>query len=231
MSEHEVVEHEEWVEKRKDLLKEEKEFTRLRDELSRHRRDLPWEPVENDYVFIGPNGEETLADLFEGRSQLVVYHFMFGPDDDAGCKSCSFWVDNFDPNVVHLNARDVSLVAISRAPFEKLAAYRKRMGWSFKWLSSSENDFNFDYGVSFSAAEEQSPVYNYGSLSPGGPEREGMSVFYRDERGGVFHTYSSYARGIDLLNTAYNYLDLVPKGRDEDGRSQFWLRRHDEYVA
>ena len=231
MSEHEVVEHEEWVEKRKDLLKREKEFTRLRDELSRHRRDLPWEPVENDYVFIGPNGEETLADLFEARSQLVVYHFMFGPDDDVGCKSCSFWADSFDPNVVHLNARDVSFVAISRAPFDKLAAYRKRMGWSFKWLSSSENDFNFDYGVSFSAAEKKSPVYNYGSLSPGGPEREGMSVFYRDEQNSVFHAYSSYARGIDLLNTAYNYLDLVPKGRDEDGRSQFWVRRHDEYVA
>ena len=231
MSEHEVVEHEEWVEKRKDLLKKEKEFTRFRDELGRQRRELPWEPVENDYVFIGPNGQETLADLFEGRSQLVVYHFMFGPDDDVGCKSCSFWADNFDPNVVHLNARDVSFVAISRAPFDKLAAYRKRMGWSFKWLSSSENEFNFDYGVSFSAVEEQSPVYNYGSLNPGGPEREGMSVFYRDEHGGVFHTYSSYARGIDLLNTAYNYLDLVPKGRDEDGRSQFWVRRHDEYVA
>ena len=231
MSEHEVVEHEEWVEKRKDLLKREKEFTRLRDELSRHRRDLPWEPVENDYVFVGPNGEETLADLFEGRSQLVVYHFMFGPDDDAGCKSCSFWADSFEPNVVHLNARDVSFVAVSRAPFDKLAAYRKRMGWSFKWLSSSENDFNFDYGASFSPAEEKSPVYNYGSLSPGGPEREGLSVFYRDEQGSVFHTYSSYARGIDLLNTAYNYLDLVPKGRDEDGRSQFWVRRHDEYVA
>jgi len=231
LSEHEVVEHEEWVEKRKDLLKREKEFTRLRDELSRHRRDLPWEPVENDYVFVGPNGEETLADLFEGRSQLVVYHFMFGPDDDAGCKSCSFWADSFEPNVVHLNARDVSFVAISRAPFDKLAAYRKRMGWSFKWLSSSENDFNFDYGASFSPAEEKSPVYNYGSLSPGGPEREGLSVFYRDEQGSVFHTYSSYARGIDLLNTAYNYLDLVPKGRDEDGRSQFWVRRRDEYVA
>jgi len=231
LSEHEVVEHEEWVEKRKDLLKREKEFTRLRDELSRHRRDLPWEPVENDYVFVGPNGEETLADLFEGRSQLVVYHFMFGPDDDAGCKSCSFWADSFEPNVVHLNARDVSFVAVSRAPFDKLAAYRKRMGWSFKWLSSSENDFNFDYGASFSPAEEKSPVYNYGSLSPGGPEREGLSVFYRDEQGSVFHTYSSYARGIDLLNTAYNYLDLVPKGRDEDGRSQFWVRRRDEYVA
>jgi len=231
LSEHEVVEHEEWVEKRKDLLKREKEFTRLRDELSRHRRDLPWEPVENDYVFVGPNGEETLADLFEGRSQLVVYHFMFGPDDDVGCKSCSFWADSFEPNVVHLNARDVSFVAVSRAPFDKLAAYRKRMGWSFKWLSSSENDFNFDYGASFSPAEEKSPVYNYGSLSPGGPEREGLSVFYRDEQGSVFHTYSSYARGIDLLNTAYNYLDLVPKGRDEDGRSQFWVRRRDEYVA
>ena len=154
---------------------------------------------------------------------------MFGPDDDAGCKSCSFWADNFDPNVVHLEARDVTFIAVSRAPFDKLAAYRKRMGWGFKWVSSSETDFNFDYGVSFAPEDQSSPVYNYGQ-TPGIADREGMSVFFRDENGDVFHTYSSYARGIDLLNTAYNYLDLVPKGRDEGDSGQSWVRRRDEYT-
>jgi len=229
LSEHEVVQHDEWVEARTALLAKEKEFTRLRDELSEERRALPWERVEKEYVFDTPHGKRTLAELFEGRSQLVVYHFMFGPDDDAGCKSCSFWADNFNPNVVHMNARDVSFVAISRAPLAKLLPYKERMAWSFTWVSSAENDFNFDYGVSFAPEDQASPVYNYGGLSPSGPEREGMSVFFRDESGDVFHTYSAYARGIDLLNTAYNYLDLVPKGRDENGRSQFWVRRHDEY--
>jgi predicted dithiol-disulfide oxidoreductase (DUF899 family) len=229
LSEHEIVGHGEWIEARTRLLAKEKEFTRLRDELSRARRDLPWERIEKEYVFEGPQGKQTLAELFEDRSQLVVYHFMFGPEDDVGCKSCSFWADNFDPNVVHLNARDVTFVAVSRAPFAKLAPYKERMGWSFKWVSSSETDFNFDYGVSFASADQARPVYNYGSLSPGIAEREGMSVFFEDETGNVFHTYSAYARGIDLLNAAYNYLDLVPKGRDENGRGQFWVRRHDEY--
>ena len=229
MGEHEIVEHGEWIEARTRLLAREKEFTRMRDELGRERRELPWERVEKEYVFEGPRGKQTLAELFEDRSQLVVYHFMFGPEDDVGCKSCSFWADNFDPNVVHLNARDVTFVAVSRAPLAKLAPYRERMGWSFKWVSSAETDFNFDYGVSFASADQASPVYNYGSLSPGIPEREGMSVFFKDETGNVFHTYSAYARGIDLLNAAYNYLDLVPKGRDENGRGQFWVRRHHEY--
>ena len=230
MSEHEIVGHDDWVEARKALLTKEKEFTRLRDELSRQRRELPWELVEKAYEFEGPEGQQSLAELFDGRTQLVVYHFMFDPDDDVGCKSCSFWADNFDPNVVHLNARNVSFVAVSRAPLDKLAAYKERMGWSFNWVSSAETDFNFDYGVSFAPAEHTSPVYNYGSLSPGISEREGMSVFIKDESGNVFHTYSAYARGIDLLNAAYNYLDLVPKGRDEGDRSQFWVRRHDEYA-
>ncbi|HUK95092.1 MAG TPA: DUF899 domain-containing protein [Gaiellaceae bacterium] len=229
MSGHRIVEHEEWVEARRALLAREKEFTRVRDELGRQRRELPWERVENEYVFDGEDGEVTLADLFLGRSQLVVYHFMFGPDDDAGCKSCSFWADSFNPNVIHLNARDVSFVAISRAPLEKLLAYRERMGWSFEWVSSAGSDFNFDYGVSFTPDDRSSPVYNYGSLSPGIQDREGMSVFFQDEDGEVFHTYSSYARGIDLLNTAYNYLDLVPKGRNEGDRGQSWVRRRDEY--
>ena len=229
MNEHEIVQHEEWIERRRELLAKEKEFTRLRDELSRERRKLPWERVEKEYVFVGPDGEETLAELFAGRSQLVVYHFMFGPDDDVGCKSCSFWADSFDANVVHLGARDTTFVAVSRGPYEKLTSYKKRMGWGFKWVSSSKSDFNFDYGVSFAPADEERSVYNYGSLRPRGAEREGMSVFFTDAQGGVFHTYSSYARGIDLLNTTYNYLDLVPKGRDEGGRSQSWVQRRDEY--
>jgi predicted dithiol-disulfide oxidoreductase (DUF899 family) len=225
-----VVAHEDWLAERKAFLVKEKEFTRMRDEVSRARRELPWERVEKEYVFEGAAGKRTLPELFDGRSQLVVYHFMFGPDWEEGCKSCSFWADNFDPNVVHLKARDVTMVAISRAPYEKLAAYEKRMGWSFDWFSSGETDFNFDFGVSFAPDQEMEGVYNYGSLPPRNDEREGISVFFKDAEGSVFHTYSTYARGIDLLNTAYNYLDLVPKGRDEEGRAQSWVRRHDEYV-
>jgi predicted dithiol-disulfide oxidoreductase (DUF899 family) len=231
LTEHQnVVAHDEWIEARKALLVEEKEFTRLRDELSRRRRDLPWEAIGKEYVFDGPNGRQTLAELFDGRSQLIVYHFMFEPDWDEGCPHCSFWADSFDPNVVHLSARDVTMIAVSRAPFAKLAPYKERMGWSFHWVSSFENDFNFDYGASFTPEQQANAVYNYGTQSPGHPEREGVSVFSKDGSGGVFHTYSAYARGIDLLNTAYNYLDLVPKGRDEEGRPpQYWVRRHDEY--
>ena len=223
-----VVGHDEWLAAREELLGKEKEFTRARDELTKQRQALPWEAVEKEYVFAGPNGKETLADLFEGRSQLVVYHFMFGPEDDAGCKSCSFWADNFNPNVIHLNARDVSFAAVSRAPIEALEAYRQRMGWDFRWVSSGGTDFNFDYGVSFAPDQQDQKIYNYGSLAPNIADREGMSVFAKDD-GAIFHTYSAYARGIDLLNTAYNYLDLVPKGRDEGERGQHWVRRHDEY--
>jgi predicted dithiol-disulfide oxidoreductase (DUF899 family) len=223
-----AVSHDEWLEARKQLLGAEKEFTRARDELTRQRQALPWEPVEKDYVFDGPNGEETLADLFDGQSQLVVYHFMFAPEDDAGCKSCSFWADNFNPNVVHLNARDVSFAAVSRAPIEKLEAYRRRMGWDFHWVSSGKTEFNFDYGVSFTPEQQDELLYNYGTLAPRIADREGLSVFARDD-GRIFHTYSAYGRGIDLVNTAYNYLDLVPRGRDEGDRGQAWVRRHDEY--
>jgi predicted dithiol-disulfide oxidoreductase (DUF899 family) len=220
-----VVEHDEWLAERTELLAKEKELSRLRDDLARQRRELPWERVDKDYIFTGADGQRTLSDLFDGRSQLVVYHFMFEPAWDAGCKSCSFWADNFDPNVVHLRARDVALVAVSIAPYAKLAAYRGRMGWSFPWYSSAGSEFNADYGVSFT---DEAP-YNYGSQTVSNMEREGVSVFAQDPAGAVFHTYSTYARGIDLLNTAYNYLDLVPKGRDEDGRPQSWVRRHDEY--
>ena len=223
-----AVAHDDWVAARKELLAKEKEFTRARDELTRRRQALPWEAVEKEYVFEGPNGEETLAELFDGRSQLLVYHFMFPPEDDVGCKSCSFWADNFNPNVIHLNARDVSFAAVSRAPFEKLEAYRERMGWDFHWVSSGGTDFNFDYGVSFAPNQQEEDVYNYGSLAPRIADREGLSVFVREGEQ-IFHTYSAYARGIDLVNTAYNYLDLVPKGRDEGDRGQYWVRRHDEY--
>jgi predicted dithiol-disulfide oxidoreductase (DUF899 family) len=223
-----VVGHDEWVEAREELLAKEKAFTRTRDELTKQRQALPAEAVAKEYAFDGSNGKETLADLFDGRSQLIVYHFMFAPEDDVGCKSCSFWADNFNPNVIHLNTRDVSFAAVSRAPFEKLEAYRRRMGWDFHWVSSGETVFNFDYGASFTPEQLEDEIYNYGSLAPRIADREGLSVFARDD-GQIFHTYSSYARGIDLVNTAYNYLDLVPKGRGEGDRGQSWVRRHDEY--
>jgi len=229
VTDHAVVSHEDWLAARSAFLREEKEFTRRRDELSRRRRGLPWEAVEKEYAFDTPSGTRTLAELFDGRSQLVTYHFMFAPDDDP-CPHCSFWADNFDPNVVHLNARDVTLVAVSRAPLSQIEPYRERMGWSFTWVSSGNSDFTYDFRASFSQDELDQPVFNYGTLAPGRPDREGASVFVKDEDGRVFHTYSTYGRGIDMLNTAYHYLDLVPKGRDEEGRPpQFWVRRHDEY--
>ncbi|HSP07907.1 MAG TPA: thioredoxin family protein, partial [Acidobacteriota bacterium] len=217
--EHAVVPHSDWIAARKELLLKEKEFTRSRDALSRQRRDLPWEKVEKQYVFDGPNGKETLADLFGRKSQLIVYHFMFAPDWDQGCPHCSFWADNFNDILVHLKQRDVAMVAISRAPLEKLEAFKKHMGWSFPWLSSLRNDFNYDYHVSFTPEDLKSgeAFYNYTKGQKAATDREGVSVFYKDESGAVYHTYSSYARGIDVLNTAYNYLDLAPKGRDEEG--------------
>ena len=235
LNNHPVVSREEWLSSRMALLAKEKEFTRLRDELCRERRELPWVKVSKPYVFDGPNGKETLAELFENRSQLVVYHFMFNPEWDEGCPHCSFWADNFNPNGVHLNQRDVTLVAISRAPLAKLDAFKKRMGWSFKWVSSLHNDFNYDYHVSFTPEQIQSKavLYNYANRNIAMADREGASIFYRDPGGSVFHTYSCYSRGIDMLNTAYHYLDLVPKGRDEDGLkfTQAWVRHHDRYGA
>jgi len=229
-----VVGREEWLEARRALLLEEKDFTHARDALSRRRRELPWERIEKEYVFEGPEGPKTLAELFDGRSQLVVYHFMFNPDDDwdQACRHCSFWADNFDPVIVHLNARDVTMVAVSRAQIDKIERYKRRMGWSFTWLSSYGSDFNYDFGVAFAPDDFERPVYNVGTIAPGMPDREGVSVFVKDESGAIFRTYSAYARGIDMLNTAYHYLDLVPGGRDEDGDGkypQYWLRRHDEY--
>lgn len=233
MEKHAVVPHDEWIEARKELLAEEKDFTRLRDRLSQQRRDLPWERVEKDYAFEGPSGTLTLPDLFAGKSQLIVYHFMFGPDDEEGCPHCSFWADNFNGIPVHLNQRDVSFVAISRAPLAKLEAFKKRMGWSFPWLSSGGTDFNYDFDVSFTPDERDrgDAYYNYRKGDPGMPDREGISVFYRDQNGDIYHTYSAFARGIDMVNGAYHFLDLAPRGRDEAGHDnpQYWVRHHDKY--
>jgi predicted dithiol-disulfide oxidoreductase (DUF899 family) len=232
---HRIVSRNDWIDARRAFLAKEKEFTKLRDELSRARRDLPWERVEKAYVFDGPDGRESLADLFDGTSQLIVYHFMFAPDWEEGCKSCSFWADNFERLPVHLKHRDTAMVAISRAPLTKLDAYRKRMGWTFKWVSSGGNDFNFDYHVSFAKGQEARALsdYNFGASSSdkryAGEEFPGISVFYKDAAGKIFHTYSCFARGIDMMNNAYHYLDLTPKGRDEGDGIMAWLRRNDEY--
>jgi predicted dithiol-disulfide oxidoreductase (DUF899 family) len=226
-----VVPESEWVEARARFLAKEKEFTRLRDALSKERRELPWLAVTKPYVFEGPHGKATLPDLFDGRSQLVVYHFMFDPSWDAGCPICSFWADNFDGVVRHLAHRDVTMVAVSLAPYAKLAAYERRMGWNFRWFSSASSDFNYDFHVSFTSEElaAKKADYNFTTQDPRRSQREGISVLYKDAAGGVFRTYSTFARGLDLMNTAYNYLDLVPKGRDEGGRGPSWVRRHDEY--
>jgi len=228
---HKVVTHDKWMAARKKLLAKEKQLTRLADKLSKERRALPWEAITKAYSFETANGRETLAQLFDGRSQLVVYHFMFGPDWDAGCPHCSRWADNFNGIVVHLNQRDVTMVAVSRAPYPKLAAYRERMGWSFKWLSSFGSDFNFDFNVSFTPEEMKNKkgFYNFKLQNPDADEREGVSVFAKDAKGRVYRSYSTFARGIEALNLDYKYLDVVPKGRDEAGRGPFWVRRHDEY--
>ena len=229
---HQIVPHDAWISARQELLAKEKEFTRRRDEISQLRRDLPWERVDKEYAFEGSGGRKSLSELFDGKHQLAVYHFMFDPDWDVGCKSCSFWADNFNGIPAHLRARDVSLVAISRAPLDKLEAYKKRMGWSFPWYSSLNTDFNRDYGVTFTPEEIDRDLgyYNYVMQSPPDTEGPGLSVFYRDDKGTIYHTYSAYGRGIDLVNGAYNWLDLVPKGRDESEGIQGWLRRHDEYA-
>jgi len=232
MENHKVVSHQEWLDARRQLLAEEKELTRLRDGLSQRRRDLPWEPVDQDYVFEGPGGRETLAQLFDGKHQLAVYHFMLAPDWEEGCKSCSFWADNFNGIDAHLRQRDVSFVAISRAPLPRIEAFKKRMGWSFKWVSSFGSDFNYDHHVSFRPDKSATgaDVYNYAPRKMAMEELPGASVFYKGDDGTIFHTYSCYARGLDMLNSAYHWLDLVPKGRDESGPHKMsWVRLHDEY--
>jgi predicted dithiol-disulfide oxidoreductase (DUF899 family) len=231
MAKPKVVSQKEWLAARKALLVKEKKFTRLRDQLSQERRQLPRVKVDKEYVFDGPKGKETLSELFDGRSQLIVYHFMFDPRWEAGCPHCSHVADSFNGIIRHLNQRDVTMVAVSQAPFGKLAAYKQRMGWNFKWVSSSETDFNLDYQVSFTPEElaKKKALYNFTLQNPDSPQREGVSVFYKDPTGRVFHTYSTYARGIDMFMVDYHYLDLVPKGRDEGKRGPFWVRRHDEY--
>jgi predicted dithiol-disulfide oxidoreductase (DUF899 family) len=228
-----IASKQDWTAARVAFLEKEKAFTRARDELSAARRALPWEKVETSYVFDGADGKVSLGDLFRGRSQLIVYHFMFGPDWEAGCKSCSFWADNFERIVIHLNARDTNLVAIARAPYPRLAAYRERMGWTFEWVSSFGNSFNHDFAVSFTPEDlaKGANTYNFGTQKFGIDEAPGISVF-ASENGAVYHTYSTYARGLDMLNGAYHLLDIVPKGRDESETGNMgWLRRHDEYKA
>jgi len=234
MKNHEVVPHDEWVEARKAFLAKEKQFTRLRDELSKERRQLPWEKVEKEYMFESPDGQKTLSDLFNGRSQLIVYHFMYGPGWEEGCKSCSFLADHFNPAVVHLAHRDVTMVAVSKASLEEFEPFKTRMGWTFTWVSSSANDFNRDFNVSFSQDEVDNgnAYYNYKHQGFPSTEAPGASVFYKDEAGDIYHTYSVYQRGLDMFITAYHYLDLVPKGRDEEQLSftMDWLRLHDAYA-
>jgi predicted dithiol-disulfide oxidoreductase (DUF899 family) len=230
-----VVPPAEWLAARTELLKKEKEFTQLRDELSRQRRELPWEKVEKNYVFEGPNGKETLSDLFGGRSQLMVYHFMFGPEWKEGCQSCSMEADHIDGVLPHLAARDVRLIVVSRAPWVQIQAFQKRMGWGFHWVSSYGNDFNYDYNVSFTKEEvaKGEMEYNYTKQKFPSDEGPGASAFFKDAAGTVFHTYSTYGRGLDMLLGVYNWLDLAPKGRDEQGLAftMAWVRHHDKYEA
>jgi predicted dithiol-disulfide oxidoreductase (DUF899 family) len=233
MEPHKVVPQDEWIAARKAHLAEEKAFTKARDALSKKRRELPWVKVDKNYVFDTPDGKQSLADLFGGRSQLIIYHFMLGPGWEAGCPSCSYLADHFDGTVLHLAQRDVTFVVVSRAPLPEIQKYQSRMGWKFKWVSSSGSDFNHDYQVSESPDEKASgkAMYNYEVTEFPSEERPGASVFYKNEASEVFHTYSSYGRGLDMLVGTYHLLDLAPKGRDEEGLkfSMAWVRRHDEY--
>ena len=234
MTDHPIATHDEWLEARLELLTAEKEHTRLGDDLARRRRDLPWVRVDADYVFDTADGEATLADLFDGRSQLVVYHFMYGPTWDEGCPSCSSVADGFDETYLHLVNHDVAFTAVSRAPLPKLLAYRERMGWSFPWASSGRSDFNVDFGASFTEESvARGQTYNFRALEgwqldPANLpfEGPGMSAFVLDD-GVVYHTYSAYARGLDAMWTMWQWLDRAPLGRNEGDMA--WFRRHDQY--
>jgi predicted dithiol-disulfide oxidoreductase (DUF899 family) len=231
-----VVSQAEWLAARKELLAKEKELTHMRDDIARRRRELPCVKIEKDYMFEGPNGKVKLADLFGGKSQLIVYHFMFGPDWQEGCPSCSFNMDHTDPALVHLSQRDVAFAVISRAPSPKIEAFKKRMGWRFPWVSSFGSDFNYDFHVSFSKEEKDKNdgkvYYNYQMMEFPSDEGPGFSAFYKDANGDVFHTYSAFARGSETTMNTYNYLDFAPKGRDEDGLpfTMAWVRHHDRYA-
>ncbi len=227
-----VVSPDKWLTARREFLREEKEFSKLRDRLAARRRELPWVKVDRPYVFESPQGPLSLAELFEARSQLIVYHFMLAPGWEEGCPGCSYVSDHFDGALPHVNARDVSFTAVSTAPLAEIERFRARMGWKFNWVSSHGTSFNRDFGVSFTPEEVErgEADYNFGRREIGSSEMPGLSVFARDANGGVFRTYSTYSRGLDLLIGAYNLLDLVPKGRDEDPEAPMkWVRHHDRY--
>jgi len=230
---HPVVSKSEWLKAYTDFLVKEKEATRLNDELSRQRRELPWTRVQKHYVFDGPGGRVSLTDLFNGRSQLATYHFMFGPDWAEGCPGCSYVTDHLDGAMEHLGARDVTLVLVSRGPLDKLLAFKKRMGWRLPWVSSGGCDFNRDFGVSFTKAEVESgaKTYNFGTTAPHGEENPGLSFFYKGTDGVILHTYSTFGRGLEAVLGTYAILDRAPKGRDEAGlpMPMAWIRHHDKY--
>jgi predicted dithiol-disulfide oxidoreductase (DUF899 family) len=232
MTTHVTVTREKWLEARLDLLAAEKYLMRRSDDVARLRQRLPWVPVDKAYVFDGPDGRQTLADLFDGRHQLLVQHFMLKPGTEVGCKGCSYMADHVDGMTVHLAHRDVTFVAISRAPLTEIERFRRRMGWQFKWVSSYGTDFNYDFGVSFTPEEVAKGRinYNYGTWPHTGDEWPGVSAFYKDDAGDVFHTYSTYGRGVEVMMGTYRMLDLVPKGRDEQvGHNMAWVRHHDRY--
>jgi predicted dithiol-disulfide oxidoreductase (DUF899 family) len=233
MTTHVIATRDQWLDARRDLLAAEKDLTHRSDEVARLRRLMPWFPVTKNYVFEGPDGHVTLSELFDGRSQLIVQHFMLGPGWEQGCKSCSYMADHTDGMSIHLAHRDATMVAISRAPLAEIARFRRRMGWKFKWVSSYDTEFNYDFGVSFTTDEiaKGDLNYNYGKWSLKGEEWPGVSVFAKDEAGSVFHTYSTYGRGVEVMMGTYRMLDLTPKGRDEhDGVYKMdWVRHHDRY--
>lgn len=233
MTDHQVVDDQAWLDARNELLKKEKEFTRLRDQITEQRQSLPWRRIDKEYRFQSTAGEQSLADLFRGHEQLILQHFMFGPDWEEGCKSCSFMADHMGPSQPHLAARDVALVAVSNAPLETLHAFRKRMDWDFEWVSSQGSDFNFDFNVSYTEEEMAAGevTYNYRQTTFPMGEAPGISCFYKDGGGDIFHTYSTFGRGLDMFIGAYNLLDIAPKGRNEAGLpySMDWVRLHDSY--
>ncbi|HZQ00542.1 MAG TPA: thioredoxin family protein [Reyranella sp.] len=233
MQTHKIVSRDEWIAARRDLLAKEKALLHAKDKLRQETRELPWVKVEKNYMFEGADGRQSLADMFAGRSQLIVKHFMMAPGWKEGCLGCSFGADQVDGSVIHLVNHDVMFVAVSRAPYPEIAAYHKRMGWKFKWVSSHGSDFNFDYHVSFSEADKArgKVFYNYETMDYGIDEMPGYSVFYKDEAGAIFHTYSAFARGTEMLGGVYGFLDVTPKGRNEPpgGNLTDWVRRHDEY--